>query len=158
MLVADRETAAYFDATVAAGAPAKRAANWLINELLARVDDPRKLGEADCPVPPAALAELVKLVEDGTLSGKLGKDVFAKMWAERRAAKEIVAAEGLAQVSDGGALEEACKRAIAAHPDEAGRFKTNPKLMGFFVGAVMKETGGKGNPKAVNEILRRLLG
>ena len=149
---------AYFDATVAAGAPAKRAANWLINELLARVDDPRKLGESDCPVRPAALAELVKLVEDGTLSGKLGKDVFAKMWADRRTAKEIVAAEGLAQVSDGGELEEACKRAIAAHPDEAGRFKTTPKLMGFFVGAVMKETGGKGNPKAINEILRRLLG
>jgi aspartyl-tRNA(Asn)/glutamyl-tRNA(Gln) amidotransferase subunit B len=158
VLIADRETAAYFDATVAAGGPAKRAANWLINELLARVDDPRKLGESDCPVPPAALAELIKLVDDGTLSGKLGKDVFAKMWAERRSAKEIVAAEGLAQVSDSGALEEACQRAIAAHPDEAAGFKTNPKLMGFFVGAVMKETGGKGNPKAVNDILRRLLG
>jgi aspartyl-tRNA(Asn)/glutamyl-tRNA(Gln) amidotransferase subunit B len=155
VLVADRETAAYFDAAVAAGAPAKRAANWLINELLARVDDPRALGEADCPVPPAALAELVQLVEDGTLSGKLGKDVFGKMW---RTAKEIVAAEGLAQVSDGGALEEACQRVVAAHPEEAARFKANPKLMGFFVGAVMKETGGKGNPKAVNEILRKLLG
>jgi aspartyl-tRNA(Asn)/glutamyl-tRNA(Gln) amidotransferase subunit B len=158
VLVADRETAAYFDATVAAGAPPKRAANWLINELLARVDDPRALGEADMPVPPAALAELCQLVEDGTLSGKLGKDVFAKMWSERRTAREIVAAEGLAQVSDGGALEEACKKVVAAHPDEVARFKTSPKLMGFFVGAVMKETGGKGNPKAVNEILRRLLG
>jgi aspartyl-tRNA(Asn)/glutamyl-tRNA(Gln) amidotransferase subunit B len=80
------------------------------------------------------------------------------MWTERRRAKDIVAAEGLAQVSDGGALEEACKRVIAAHPVEAERFPTNPKLMGFFVGAVMKETGGKGNPKAVNEILRKLLG
>jgi aspartyl-tRNA(Asn)/glutamyl-tRNA(Gln) amidotransferase subunit B len=158
VLIADRETAAYFDAAVAAGAPAKRAANWLINEVLARVDDPRALGEAACPVLPAALAELVKLVEDGTLSGKLGKDVFGKMWSERRTAKDIVAAEGLAQVSDGGALEEACKRVVAAHPDEAARFKSTPKLMGFFVGAVMKETGGKGNPKAVNEILRKLLG
>jgi aspartyl-tRNA(Asn)/glutamyl-tRNA(Gln) amidotransferase subunit B len=158
VLVAEREIAAYYDAAVAAGAPAKRAANWVINEVLARVGDARRLGDADVPVPPAGLASLVTLVENGTLSGKLAKDVFAKMWAERRTAADIVAAEGLAQVSDGGALEEACKRVIAAHPDEASKFRSNPKLMGFFVGAVMKETGGKGNPKAVNEILRRLLG
>ena len=158
VLVSEGEIAAYFDAVVAAGAPAKRAANWVINEVLARVDDPRKLGAADLPVPPRALADLVKLVEDGTLSGKLAKDVFTRMWTERRTAADLVAAEGLAQVSDGGALEEACKKVVAAHPDEAARFKSSPKLIGFFVGAVMKETGGKGNPKAVNEILRRLLG
>jgi aspartyl-tRNA(Asn)/glutamyl-tRNA(Gln) amidotransferase subunit B len=158
VLVADRETAGYFDAVVAAGAPAKKAANWVLNEVLARVPDPRALGAADMPVPPAALAELVKLIEAGTLSGKQGKDVFAKMWSEKRAAADIVEAEGLTQVSDTGALEDACKRVIAAHAEEAGRFKENPKLMGFFVGAVMKETGGKANPKAVNEILRRLLG
>jgi aspartyl-tRNA(Asn)/glutamyl-tRNA(Gln) amidotransferase subunit B len=158
VLVAEREIATYFDAVVAAGAPAKRAANWVINEVLARADDPRRLGDADLPVPPAALGELVKLVEDGTLSGKLGKDVFSRMWSERRAAAEIVAAEGLAQVSDGGALEEICQRVVAANPDVVARVATNPKLIGFFVGAVMKETGGKGNPKAINDILRRLLG
>jgi aspartyl-tRNA(Asn)/glutamyl-tRNA(Gln) amidotransferase subunit B len=160
VLVAERDVAAYFDAVVAAGAPAKRAANWVINEVLARVDDPRRLGpgEGELPVPAPALAELVKLVENNTLSGKLGKDVFTKMWSERRTAGDIVAAEGLAQVSDGGELEAACQKVVAAYPDEAARFKSNPKLMGFFVGAVMKETGGKGNPKAVNEILRRLLG
>jgi aspartyl-tRNA(Asn)/glutamyl-tRNA(Gln) amidotransferase subunit B len=158
VLVSDRETAAYFDATVAAGAPSKRAANWVINEVLARVADPRELGDASLPVPAAALADLVKLIEGGTLSGKLGKDVFARMWAEKRTAAELVKAEGLTQVSDTGALEDACKRVVAANPDEATRFKENPKLMGFFVGAVMKETGGKANPKAVNEILRRLLG
>jgi aspartyl-tRNA(Asn)/glutamyl-tRNA(Gln) amidotransferase subunit B len=158
VLVADRETAGYFDAVVAAGAPAKKAANWVINEVLARVGDPRDLGDSSLPVPPAALADLVKLIDAGTLSGKLGKDVFARMWAERRTAGDLVKAEGLTQVSDTGALEEACKRVVAAHPDEAARFNENPKLMGFFVGAVMKETGGKANPKAVNEILRRLLG
>jgi aspartyl-tRNA(Asn)/glutamyl-tRNA(Gln) amidotransferase subunit B len=158
VLVADRETAAYFDAVVAAGAPSKKAANWVLNEVLARVADPRDLGAADMAVPAAALAELVKLVEGGTISGKLGKDVFAKMWAEKRTAAEIVKAEGLTQVSDTGALEDACKKVVAANPDEAARFKENPKLMGFFVGAVMKETGGKANPKAVNEILRKLLG
>jgi aspartyl-tRNA(Asn)/glutamyl-tRNA(Gln) amidotransferase subunit B len=162
VLVSDKETAAYFDAVVvelAAGAPAKKAANWVINEVLARVTDPRALGDATTlPVPAAALAELVKLIEAGTLSGKLGKDVFARMWAEKRTAGDIVKSEGLTQVSDEGALEEACKRVIAANPGEASRFKETPKLMGFFVGAVMKETGGKANPKAVNEILRRLLG
>jgi aspartyl-tRNA(Asn)/glutamyl-tRNA(Gln) amidotransferase subunit B len=158
VLVAEREIAAYYDAAVAAGAPAKRAANWVINEVLAVVGDARRLGDADVPVPPAALAALVGLVEGGTLSGKLAKDVFARMWAERRTAADIVAAEGLAQVSDGGELEQICQRIIAAHPDEAARFPTNPKLMGFFVGKVMKETGGKGNPKAVNDILRKLLG
>jgi aspartyl-tRNA(Asn)/glutamyl-tRNA(Gln) amidotransferase subunit B len=158
VLVADRETAGYFDAVVAAGAPSKRTANWVINEVLARIGDPRDLGGDKNPVQPAALAELIKLIEAGTLSGKLAKDVFARMWLEKRTAADLVKAEGLNQVSDVGALEDACKRVIAANPDEAKRFGGNPKLMGFFVGAVMKETGGKANPKAVNEILRRLLG
>jgi aspartyl-tRNA(Asn)/glutamyl-tRNA(Gln) amidotransferase subunit B len=163
VLVADRETADYFDDVVtglAAGAPSKKAANWVINEVLARVGDPRELGDgsATLPVPAAALAALIKLIEAGTLSGKQAKDVFARMWSERRTAADVVKAEGLSQVSDTGALEDACKRVIAANPDEAGRFKENPKLMGFFVGAVIKETGGKANPKSVNEILRRLLG
>jgi aspartyl-tRNA(Asn)/glutamyl-tRNA(Gln) amidotransferase subunit B len=158
VLVADKEIAGYFDATVAAGAPAKRAANWVINEVLARVDDPRRLGGDDLPITPAALAELVGLIDSGTLSGKLGKDIFARMWAERRRAAEIVAAEGLAQVSDQGAIEEVCRKVVAANPDEAARFRAGTtRLMGFFVGAVMKETGGKANPKSVNEILQRLL-
>jgi len=157
VLVSEREIAGYYDDAVAAGAPAKRAANWVINEVLAVAGDARRLGDADIPVPPAALAGLVKLVEDGTLSGKLAKDVFGKMWAERRTAADIVAKEGLVQVSDSGELEAACSKIIAAHPTEAANFKANPKLMGFFVGAVMKETGGKANPKAVNEILRKLL-
>jgi len=157
VLVAEREIAAYFDAVVAAGAPAKRAANWVINDVLARVGDARGLGAADLPVPPAALAELCRLVDDDTLSGKLAKDVFARMWSERRSAADIVAAEGLAQVSDGGELEDICRRVVAEHPTEASRFKDSPKLMGFFVGQVMKATGGKANPKTINEILRRLL-
>ena len=159
VLVSEREIAAYFDATVAAGAAPKRAANWVINEVLARVDDPRRLGDAGLPVSPVALAELCALVDKGTLSGKLGKDVFVRMWSERRGAGDIVAAEGLAQVSDSGALEEACRRVIDANPEEAARFRGGKtQVMGFFVGAVMKETGGKANPKSVNEILRRLLG
>jgi aspartyl-tRNA(Asn)/glutamyl-tRNA(Gln) amidotransferase subunit B len=166
VLVAERDIADYFDATVAAGAAAKngakiepkRTANWVINEVLARVDDARRLAEPALPVPAAALAELVALVEGGTLSGKLGKDVFLRMWNERRRAGDIVAAEGLAQVSDSGSIEEACRKVIAASPGELERYRAGEKkLLGFFVGAVMKETGGKANPKGANEILRRLL-
>jgi aspartyl-tRNA(Asn)/glutamyl-tRNA(Gln) amidotransferase subunit B len=159
VLVAERQIGDYFDAALAA-APAypKKLANWLINEVLGRVEDARKLMEASVPVPPAALAELVELVEKGTLSGKLGKEVFGRMWAERRRAGEIVAAESVALMSDTSVIEEACRRVVERSPDEVARLRGgNAKLMGFFVGNVMKETGGKANPKIVNEILRRLL-
>jgi aspartyl-tRNA(Asn)/glutamyl-tRNA(Gln) amidotransferase subunit B len=159
VLVAERPVGDYFDAALAAAPNApKKVANWLINEVLGRVDDARKLGDEDVPVPPAALAELVELVEKGTLSGKLGKDVFGRMWQERRRAGDIVAAESVSLVSDSSVIEEACKRVVERSPDEVARFRAgNAKLMGFFVGNVMKETGGKANPKIVNEILRKLL-
>jgi aspartyl-tRNA(Asn)/glutamyl-tRNA(Gln) amidotransferase subunit B len=158
VLVAERDVADYFDATVAAGVVPKKAANWVINEVLGRVDDPRRLGEAEVPVSPAALGELIGLVESGALSGKQGKEVFLRMWAERRRAADIVSAEGLAQVSDSGPIESACQKVIAAHAAEVARYRAGEKkLMGFFVGAVMKETAGKANPKGVNEILKRML-
>jgi aspartyl-tRNA(Asn)/glutamyl-tRNA(Gln) amidotransferase subunit B len=160
VLVAERAIGDYFDKALAA-APSlpKKIANWLINEVLGRIEDPRTLLDADVPVPPAALAELVELVEKGTLSGKLGKDVFARMWQEKRSAGDIVAKESVAVVSDTSVIEEACKRVVERSPDEVTRYRGgNAKLMGFFVGNVMKETGGKANPKVVNEILRKLLG
>jgi len=160
VLVSERQISDYFDKAMAA-APAhpKKIANWLINEVLGRVDDARKLMDESVPVPPAALAELVDLVEKGTLSGKLGKEVFGRMWQQRRRAGEIVAAESVSLLSDTSVIEEACKRVVARSPDETARYRGgNAKLMGFFVGNVMKETGGKANPKIVNEILRRLLG
>jgi aspartyl-tRNA(Asn)/glutamyl-tRNA(Gln) amidotransferase subunit B len=160
VLTSEREIADYFDAAAkACAAPAKKVANWIINEVLARVSDPRALAAADLPVQPAALAELVDLVEKGTLSGKLGKDVFGRMWQEKRRAGEIVASESVAVVSDAGLIEETCKRIVAAHPDEVARYKAGQsKLLGFFVGKVMKEMAGKANPKTANEIMQRLLG
>ena len=160
VLVSERPIGDYFDAALAA-APAypKKIANWLINEVLGRVDDPRRLMTDSIPVPPVALAELVELVEKGTLSGKLGKDVFARMWQEKRRAADIVAAESVSLMSDTGAIEDACKRVVERSPDEVARYRGgNVKLIGFFVGNVMKETAGKANPKTVNEILRKLLG
>jgi aspartyl-tRNA(Asn)/glutamyl-tRNA(Gln) amidotransferase subunit B len=163
VLVSEKDIADYFDAAVKASpsgpAVAKKIANWVINEVLARVPDVRLLASADLPVPPAALAELVDLVEGGTVSGKQGKEVFARMWEEKRRAGDIVKAEGMAQVSDAGAIEVACRKVIDANPGEAARFRGgDAKLMGFFVGRVIKETGGKANPRSVNEILRKLLG
>jgi Asp-tRNA(Asn)/Glu-tRNA(Gln) amidotransferase B subunit len=109
-------------------------------------------------VAPDALAELIELIDKGTLSGKMGKEVFGRMWQERRRARDIVERESVAQVSDSGLLEETCRKVVDAHPAEVARWKGgDAKLLGFFVGAVMKETGGKANPKTVNEILRRLL-
>jgi aspartyl-tRNA(Asn)/glutamyl-tRNA(Gln) amidotransferase subunit B len=159
VLSSEREIADYFDAAgKASAAPAKKLANWIINEVLARVDDPRALAAADLPVPPVALAELVDLVEKGTLSGKLAKDVFGRMWQEKRRAGDIVASESVALVSDAGLIEETCKRVVAAYPDELARFRAGQsKLLGFFVGKVMKEMGGKADPKTANEILQRLL-
>jgi aspartyl-tRNA(Asn)/glutamyl-tRNA(Gln) amidotransferase subunit B len=159
VLTSEREIADYFDAaSKACAAPAKKLANWIINEVLARVDDPRTLATADLPVPPKALAELVDLVEKGTLSGKLGKDVFGHMWQEKRRAAEIVASESVAVVSDVGLIEGTCKKVVAAYPDEVARFRAGQsKLLGFFVGKVMKEMGGKADPKTANEILQRLL-
>jgi aspartyl-tRNA(Asn)/glutamyl-tRNA(Gln) amidotransferase subunit B len=160
VLTSEREIAGYFDAAgKVCAAPAKKLANWIINEVLARVGDARALAAADLPVPPAALAELVDLVEKGTLSGKLAKDVFGRMWQEKRRASEIVASESVALVSDVGLIEETCKKIVAAHPDEVARFRAGQsKLLGFFVGKVMKEMGGKADPKTANQILQRLLG
>ncbi|HEX7599810.1 MAG TPA: Asp-tRNA(Asn)/Glu-tRNA(Gln) amidotransferase GatCAB subunit B, partial [Polyangia bacterium] len=160
VLTSEHEIADYFDAAgKTCAAPAKKLANWIINEVLARVDDPRALADAHLPVPPDALAELVDLVEKGTLSGKLAKDVFGRMWQDRRRAGDIVASESVAVVSDAGLIEATCQQIVAAFPDEVTRFRGGQgKLLGFFVGKVMKEMGGKANPKTVNDILQRLLG
>jgi aspartyl-tRNA(Asn)/glutamyl-tRNA(Gln) amidotransferase subunit B len=160
VLVSEREIADYFEgALAAAGEPlGKKVANWVINEVLARVPDGRALAAADVPVPPAALAELLALSEGGTVSGKQAKEVFGRMWTDRRGAREIVEAEGMTQVSDSGALEAACRRALEANPDEVARYRAGrTQLLGFFVGQVLKETAGQANPKAVSEIFRRLL-
>lgn len=164
VLTNDREVSDYFDGVVAAvggqtrEASGKKAANWVINEVLARVPDPAALAAADVPVPAAALAELIALIDKGTLSGKLAKDVFARMWAERRTAGDIVAKEAVAQVSDEAVLEAACRKVIEENPKEAERFRGgDKKLIGFFVGQIMKVTEGKANPKSVNQILSRLL-
>jgi len=157
VLTATRALAEYFEAVVAAGASPKPAANWMQTELLRRLKDSAK--EIDgSPVSPVALAELIKLVESGQITGAIGKKVFAAMFETGRSATEIVATEGLAQISDTYAIEEAAREVIAKYPDNVAKFRGgNEGVFKFFVGQVMKATRGQANPQAVNDILSRLL-
>src|SRR5438128_311957 len=157
VLTSTQSLADYFEAVVKAGALGKAAANWMQTELLRGLKDSGKEISAS-PVSPAALAELVKLLESGKITGAVAKKVFAAMFESGRTAAEIVAAEGLgAQVSD-TAIEQAAREVIAKNPDNVAKFKSgNEGVFKFFVGQVMKATRGQANPQAVNDILRKLL-
>jgi aspartyl-tRNA(Asn)/glutamyl-tRNA(Gln) amidotransferase subunit B len=157
VLTSTQALADYFESVVKAGSPGKAAANWMLTELLRGLKDSGKEIDSS-PVAPAALAELVKLVESAKITGAIGKKVFATMFESGRSAAEIVAAEGLgAQISD-AAIEEAAREVIARNPDNVAKFKSgNEGVFKFFVGQVMKATRGQANPQAVNDILRKLL-
>src|SRR6266446_6675037 len=157
VLTSSRTLADYFEAVVAAGGSAKSAANWMQTELLRRLNDSGKEINAS-PVGPVALAELLKLVEAGKITGAVGKKVFATMFESGRGAGEIVAAEGLTQISDTSAIEQAARDVIAKNPENVAKFKGgNEGVFKFFVGQVMKATRGQANPQVVNDILRGLL-
>jgi aspartyl-tRNA(Asn)/glutamyl-tRNA(Gln) amidotransferase subunit B len=157
VLTGTRALADYFEAVAKAGVSPKNAANWIQTELLRRLNDSEKEIDAS-PVSPTALAELLKLVESGQITGAIGKKVFATMFETRRAAAEIVAAEGFAQISDTSAIEKAAREVIEKNPDNVAKFKSgNEGVFKFFVGQVMRATRGQANPQAVNEILRKLL-
>ena len=164
VLTEERALAAYFDAAARAHGDGKKIANWVLSELLRELNrDGRSIGSVDsvesCPVAPERLAELVRLIDDGTISGKIAKDVFGKMYATGDAPRSIVEREGLLQVTDTGAIEAACRAAVAANPKQVEQYRAGKTAMlGFFVGQVMKATGGKANPQLVNETLKRLLG
>jgi aspartyl-tRNA(Asn)/glutamyl-tRNA(Gln) amidotransferase subunit B len=157
VLTASQSLADFLEAAVKSGAPAKTAANWMQTELLRRLNDSGKGIEAS-PVSPAALADLLKLVDSGKITAAVGKKVFATMFESGRSAVEIVAAEGLgAQVGE-EAIELAARDIIAKNPENVAKFKSgNEGVFKFFVGQVMKATRGQANPQAVNDILRRLL-
>jgi len=153
VLVQEKKLANYFESCVREGAVAKLASNWIQTELLALLNA-KNIAIEDCSVSPHALAGLIRLVEQGTLSGKTAKDVLQEMAATGKAAEMIVKEKGLTQVSDTGLIEKAVEKAIAANPAAVAEFKAGKqKALGALVGAVMKETGGKANPKIVNEIL-----
>jgi aspartyl-tRNA(Asn)/glutamyl-tRNA(Gln) amidotransferase subunit B len=156
VLVAEREAADYFEA-VAKGRDAKQAANWVINELFGRLNKEGK-AIAESPVSADQLGAIVDLIKDGTISGKIAKDVFDIVFAEGGDPRQIVEARGLTQVTDMGAIETAIDQIIAANPDKVQQAKAKPTMLGWFVGQVMKAMGGKASPQAVNELLKAKLG
>ncbi|MFS2317905.1 Asp-tRNA(Asn)/Glu-tRNA(Gln) amidotransferase subunit GatB [Maricaulis sp. D1M11] len=155
VLSADKDRADYFEA-VADGRDAKLASAWVNNDLFGRLNKEGK-GITESPVSADQLGELIGLITDKTISGKIAKDVFDILWDEGGRPADIVEARGLKQVTDTGAIEAVVDQLIADNPDQAASVKDKPKAMGWFVGQVMKAMQGKANPQAVNEILKAKL-
>jgi aspartyl-tRNA(Asn)/glutamyl-tRNA(Gln) amidotransferase subunit B len=156
VLTGEREAADFFEAT-ARGRDAKLAANWVINELAGRLNKEGK-GIADSPVSAAQLGSVLDLIAADTISGKIGKDLFEIVWNEGGDPAAIVEARGMKQVTDLSAIGTVVDEIIARNPDKVEQVKSKPAVMGWFVGQVMKASGGKANPQAVNELLRDKLG
>jgi aspartyl-tRNA(Asn)/glutamyl-tRNA(Gln) amidotransferase subunit B len=151
VLTAELDSAGYFE-EVAKGRDGKLAANWVINELFGRLKkDDCDISES--PVTPAQLGGIIDLISKGEISGKIAKDVFEIVYSEGGEPAQIVDSRGLKQVTDTGAIEAAVDQVIADNPAQVEKAKANPKLVGWFVGQVMKATGGKANPKVVNELV-----
>jgi aspartyl-tRNA(Asn)/glutamyl-tRNA(Gln) amidotransferase subunit B len=156
-LTRTRDTGDWFEQVVAAGAPAKAAANWMMGEIARALND-GGLALAESPVSPDRMAGLIGLIEAGTISSTTAKQVFERMWTSGRSAAEIVDAEGLAQISDASALEAAVDEVIATHSGPVAQYRSGQtKVLGFLVGQVMRATGGKASPGVVNDLLRRRL-
>jgi aspartyl-tRNA(Asn)/glutamyl-tRNA(Gln) amidotransferase subunit B len=161
VLVAERESAEFYEAVLAGLGDrirdGKLAANWVINELFGRLN---KEGRdiTGSPVSAAQLAAIVDLIGEGTISGKIAKDLFEIVWQEGGDPRALVEARGMKQVTDLGAIEKVVDDIIAANPDKVAQARAKPQLMGWFVGQVMKSSGGKANPQAVNDLLKSKLG
>ncbi|HMK90993.1 MAG TPA: Asp-tRNA(Asn)/Glu-tRNA(Gln) amidotransferase subunit GatB [Methylocystis sp.] len=156
VLVMERASADYFE-EAAKGRDAKLVANWVINELFGRL---KKEGQdiASAPVPAKALGAIVDLISKGVISGKIAKDLFEIVWGEGGDPEQIVEARGMKQVTDTSAIEAAVDAVIAANPDKVEQARAKPTMLGWFVGQVMKTTGGKANPQVVNDLLKSKLG
>jgi aspartyl-tRNA(Asn)/glutamyl-tRNA(Gln) amidotransferase subunit B len=150
--------AGYFESMIAAGVSPKSAGNWIQGEVRRKLKDVGAEDISAVPFGPEGLAELVGLVERGVVSSSVAKDVFEKMWASGRSAKAIVEAEGLGQIGDENALAGIVATVIEQNPDPVAQYRAGrTATLGFLVGQVMKASGGKANPKLVNELLRKSL-
>ena len=156
VLTLDRESANFYE-TVAKGRDGKQAANWVINELFGRLNkEGKEIGAS--PVSAQQLGAIVDLIGKGDISGKIAKDLFEIVWTEGGDPNELVEKRGLKQVTDLGAIEKVVEETIAANPDKVEQVKAKPTMLGWFVGQAMKASGGKANPQALNEILKKKLG
>jgi len=157
VLTDDRAMAEYFEAALAAGAAAKPAANWIMGDISAFLNNEKK-AIAEIPLTPETLAELVELIEANTISNKIAKDLLPELLTQGGSPKALVESKGLVQVSDPSVIEAAIDEVIAAFPDELEKYRGGKKkLLGFFVGQVMKKTGGRADPKLTNELLTQKL-
>jgi aspartyl-tRNA(Asn)/glutamyl-tRNA(Gln) amidotransferase subunit B len=160
VLVAEKASAEYFEAALGAGGKAGRdpklVANWLLTELFGALN---RAGRdiALAPITPDQLGRLIDLIQDGTISGRIAKDVFSEMFETGSDPAAIVEQKGVKQISDAGAIEQIAAEIIAANPDQVKKLQNNPKVFGWFVGQVMKATQGQANPKLVNEVLKKQL-
>jgi aspartyl-tRNA(Asn)/glutamyl-tRNA(Gln) amidotransferase subunit B len=155
VLAAEPPSADFYE-TVAKGRDGKLSANWVINELFGRLNKEGKTIETT-PVSAEQIGGIVDLITAGTISGKIAKDVFEIVWTEGGNPAEIVESRGMVQVTDMGAIEKAVDDIIAANPDKVEAVKIKASMLGWFVGQVMKTTGGKANPQSVNDLLRKKL-
>jgi aspartyl-tRNA(Asn)/glutamyl-tRNA(Gln) amidotransferase subunit B len=161
VLVAERESAEFFEAVLGAlkdrPRDGKLAANWVINELFGRLNkETREISTS--PVSSAQLAAIINLIGQATISGKIAKDLFEIVWTEGGDPEQLVEARGMRQVTDLGAIEKVVDEIVAANPDKVAQAKAKPAMIGWFVGQVMKASGGKANPQAVNDLLKSRLG
>jgi aspartyl-tRNA(Asn)/glutamyl-tRNA(Gln) amidotransferase subunit B len=157
LLTQTHQLAAYFEATAAAAGNPKAASNWIMGDVTRKMNEEGTSIE-DVPLTPDALAGLIRLVDSGTISGPTAKQVFEKMYGSGRSAREIVDAEGLAQIDDESAVQAAVSKVLAAHADAVKQYRAGKKqTYGFLVGQVIKSMAGKANPALVNTLVRREL-
>ena len=157
VLTSEKDLAEYFERVVKWGSEAKLASNWVMSEVLRKLNEEKREIQ-ECPVKPKDLAELLQLVQKGTISGKIAKTVFEEMYASGKPASQIVKEKGLIQITDQAVLQEIAQKIIESYPKEVEQYKAGKeKLLGFFVGQMMKQTKGKANPQLVNKIFKELL-
>ncbi|MEI7590810.1 MAG: Asp-tRNA(Asn)/Glu-tRNA(Gln) amidotransferase subunit GatB [Deltaproteobacteria bacterium] len=157
VLTADKHLSIYYEEVVRISSNPKQASNWVMGDVLRLLNEDKRNIQY-CPISAEALAQLINLIEKGTISGKIAKDVIEEMYAESKMPEEIIATKGLSQISDEGALLVAIEEVVKANPEQLAQYRSGKdKLFGFFVGQVMKETQGKANPTLVNELLKKAL-
>ncbi len=157
VLTSSPALAAYYEKTVELSGKAKAASNWIMGDLLRFLNE-EKRDICNAPVQPEGITELINLIDDGTISGKIAKEVFEEMYRSSKGPKVIIEEKGLVQITDEGALKQAIEAVLAANPKEVADYRGGKeKLFGFFVGQVMKATKGKGNPALINGLLKQLL-
>jgi aspartyl-tRNA(Asn)/glutamyl-tRNA(Gln) amidotransferase subunit B len=157
VLTADKALANYYEEVVAICAKPKAASNWVMGDVLKFLNE-EKRDIRDCPVKPSSLAEMIKLIEEGTISGKIAKDIIEEMYKSSKSPKTIIAEKGIVQITDEEELSKTISEIIKANPQQLKDYRGGKeKLFGFFVGQVMKATQGKANPQIVNDLLKKML-